>query len=100
MVADTTRQILSVVFLSACYRNPSVNWVRLRRILRFHAETVFSVRMMEPMLLASQQRRRRMAELEKVLLAYAAAWNEGDEAKRHSLLETSWADDGVYIDPM
>ena len=40
-----------------------------------------------------------MTELEKVLLAYAAAWNEGDEAKRRSFLETSWADDGVYIDP-
>ena len=41
-----------------------------------------------------------MAELEKVLLAYVAAWNESDEAKRRSFLEASWADDGVYTDPM
>jgi hypothetical protein len=41
-----------------------------------------------------------MAELEKVLLAYVAAWNESDEAKRRCFLEACWADDGVYVDPM
>src|SRR5512134_125752 len=35
----------------------------------------------------------------KVVAAYGAAWNEHDEAKRTALLETSWADDGVYQDP-
>ena len=34
-----------------------------------------------------------------VLDAYGAAWNEGDEAARRSLLETSWADEGTYCDP-
>jgi hypothetical protein len=41
-----------------------------------------------------------MAELEKVLLAYVAAWSEADEEKRQALLEISWAEDGVYVDPM
>jgi SnoaL-like domain len=41
-----------------------------------------------------------MAKLEKVLLAYVAAWNEGDEVKRRALLEIGWTDEGVYSDPM
>jgi hypothetical protein len=40
-----------------------------------------------------------MAEFEQVLLAYIAAWNEADEGKRRTLLETSWAEHGVYVDP-
>lgn len=31
--------------------------------------------------------------------AYMAAWGEVDEAERRELLETGWADDGVYLDP-
>ncbi|MEI6363076.1 MAG: nuclear transport factor 2 family protein [Actinomycetes bacterium] len=35
-----------------------------------------------------------------VLDAYNAAWGETDAAVRRELLEASWADDGVYTDPM
>ena len=37
--------------------------------------------------------------VEDVVAAYAAAWNETDEAARAELLRTAWADDGVYCDP-
>ena len=40
-----------------------------------------------------------MAAFEKVLLAYVAAWSEADEGKRRTLLETAWAETGIYIDP-
>ncbi|HLZ62239.1 MAG TPA: hypothetical protein VKR06_35280 [Ktedonosporobacter sp.] len=40
-----------------------------------------------------------MATLEKVLLAYVAAWSETDEEKRRALLEMCWADLGIYSDP-
>lgn len=40
-----------------------------------------------------------MTALEQILLAYAAAWNEADEGKRRALLETSWAENGIYSDP-
>lgn len=40
-----------------------------------------------------------MAALEQVLLAYVASWNEADEGKRRMLLETSWAENGIYSDP-
>ena len=40
-----------------------------------------------------------MAALEQVLFAYVAAWNEPDEEKRRALLETGWAEDGIYADP-
>jgi hypothetical protein len=36
----------------------------------------------------------------EIVAAYTAAWNETDESKRTALLEVSWADDGVYQDPM
>ncbi len=36
----------------------------------------------------------------KIVALYSAAWNEPDEAKRTALLEESWADDGVYQDPL
>ena len=32
--------------------------------------------------------------------AYVAAWNEPDEAKRHSILEKAWTRDATYTDPM
>ena len=40
-----------------------------------------------------------MTVLEQVLIAYVAAWNEADEGKRRTLLETSWAEYGIYSDP-
>ena len=40
-----------------------------------------------------------MAALEQILLAYVAAWNEMDLGKRRMLLETSWAENGIYSDP-
>ena len=36
---------------------------------------------------------------EDAVAAYADAWAEADEAKRRTLLEKAWADDGVYSDP-
>ena len=30
---------------------------------------------------------------------YGATWNEPDEEKRRALLDRSWSDDGVYMDP-
>ena len=35
----------------------------------------------------------------EAVTAYAAAWAEPDEDSRRALLEKSWADDGVYMDP-
>jgi len=40
-----------------------------------------------------------MAPAEETVAAYAAAWNEPDEDARRALLERSWTDDGVYVDP-
>jgi hypothetical protein len=37
--------------------------------------------------------------VEEIVGLYGAAWNEPDEAARRTLLERSWADDGVYCDP-
>jgi hypothetical protein len=39
-------------------------------------------------------------DLADVVGAYLTAWNEPDEAARRRLLESSWADDGVYCDPI
>jgi hypothetical protein len=39
-------------------------------------------------------------ELNEIVAAYGASWNEPDEAKRRKLLEQAWADDAVYQDPM
>jgi hypothetical protein len=36
----------------------------------------------------------------EIIDAYMNAWNETDEAKRRALLDTAWADAGVYTDPM
>jgi hypothetical protein len=36
----------------------------------------------------------------EVIRAYGQAWLEPDAAARRALLETAWADDGVYQDPM
>jgi hypothetical protein len=38
-------------------------------------------------------------DTDDIVATYGAAWNEIDEAKRTALLESSWADDGVYLDP-
>lgn len=32
--------------------------------------------------------------------AYVDAWNEPDETARRELLHRSWADDGIYTDPL
>lgn len=37
---------------------------------------------------------------EETVRAYGAAWNEKDSAGRRRLLEASWAEAGVYSDPM
>jgi hypothetical protein len=34
------------------------------------------------------------------IAAYGAAWLETDDARRMSLLETAWAPDAVYCDPI
>ena len=39
-------------------------------------------------------------DMNEVVATYWAAWDEPDEARRRSLLETSWADEAVYQDPM
>ena len=41
----------------------------------------------------------RVEPVEMVIMAYAAAWNEGDDATRRRLLELAWCDSGVYSDP-
>ena len=38
-------------------------------------------------------------DINEIVATYGAAWNETDQAKRTTLLEQSWADDGVYNDP-
>ena len=35
-----------------------------------------------------------------IIEAYIAAWNEPDAGKRRKLLDTAWADDGAYCDPL
>lgn len=35
----------------------------------------------------------------RTVRAYADAWNETDADKRMALLEASWAEAGVYVDP-
>jgi SnoaL-like protein len=37
--------------------------------------------------------------IDATVAAYAAAWNEPDEAARRHLLETAWAATGAYTDP-
>ena len=39
-----------------------------------------------------------MVSVEDMVLTYAAAWAETDEEKRRILLETCWAEDGIYTD--
>jgi hypothetical protein len=39
-----------------------------------------------------------MADIQDIVDAYAAAWNEPDEDKRRELLEKAWADDGIHVD--
>lgn len=40
-----------------------------------------------------------MATFEEIVLAYGAAWEETNEGKRRTLLEKSWAENGIYTDP-
>jgi hypothetical protein len=42
---------------------------------------------------------RSRVDISEVVAVYHSAWNELDEAKRSTILEQSWADDGVYRDP-
>ncbi len=35
----------------------------------------------------------------EAVASYGAAWNETDPGRRADLLASSWADDGVYLDP-
>jgi hypothetical protein len=39
------------------------------------------------------------ARTDRIVAAYAAAWNESDPAKRRDLLALSWAPNGQYLDP-
>jgi hypothetical protein len=39
------------------------------------------------------------AGMERIVLAYAAAWNTEDELDRRELLEHAFAANGIYIDP-
>jgi hypothetical protein len=41
-----------------------------------------------------------MATTAEIVNLYMNAWNEPDSAKRATLLEQCWADDGVYVDPV
>ena len=38
-------------------------------------------------------------DLNETLASYGASWNEPDAEKRRALLDESWADDGVFVDP-
>ncbi len=40
-----------------------------------------------------------MTDPETVLTAYTAAWCERDDSARLRLLESCWAEDGLYLDP-
>jgi hypothetical protein len=41
-----------------------------------------------------------MDDAQSTVRAYVDAWNEPAEAARRKLLHRSWADDGVYTDPL
>lgn len=41
-----------------------------------------------------------MQEINALVDNYFAMWNEADDARRHALIETTWADDARYVDPM
>lgn len=38
--------------------------------------------------------------IDAVVDAYLASWNEADPAKRTTLVETAWAPEGRYVDPL
>ena len=40
-----------------------------------------------------------MPNMDEIVEAYMAAWNEVDESKRRALLEKAWAEGGTYTDP-
>ena len=39
-------------------------------------------------------------DVNETVATYGASWNETDEGERRKLLDRSWADDGIYQDPM
>jgi hypothetical protein len=39
-------------------------------------------------------------DLQDVVAAYGAAWNETDADARRKVLDEAWTDDGLYCDPM
>ena len=41
-----------------------------------------------------------MPDVSEIVQTYCAAWGETDAEARSALLETAWADGGVYQDPM
>lgn len=41
-----------------------------------------------------------MTEPATIARIYIATWNETDPARRRALLEASWAQDALYIDPL
>src|SRR5262249_44708265 len=40
-----------------------------------------------------------MADVQEIVAAYAAAWNEPDTAARRRALDRAWAEGGIYSDP-
>jgi SnoaL-like domain len=40
-----------------------------------------------------------MTQLTAVVDGYIAMWNETDPARRRSLIEQTWTEDGSYVDP-
>ena len=40
-----------------------------------------------------------MADVQEIVAAYAAAWNELDTAARRRALDRAWAEGGIYSDP-
>jgi len=41
-----------------------------------------------------------MTAIEEVIETYIASWNEGDAARRRSLVERTWVSGGTYVDPL
>src|ERR1700750_1679707 len=41
-----------------------------------------------------------MTDIAAVVETYIASWNEGDAARRRSLVERTWADGGTSVDPL
>ena len=41
-----------------------------------------------------------MHEVHEVVDRYIGTWNETDPAKRRQLIERTWTEDGMYLDPL